>query len=93
MKIEIWMKYSLWDFNGHGTSMATLMNVHPGLMRHVARVDEENNAMKSVELVVECADGTVNACITVQLEYSDRYQMKYISKILVKIVAAHGEVC
>jgi tRNA A37 threonylcarbamoyladenosine dehydratase len=56
-------------------------------MRHVARtrVDEEDDLKKSVDFVVDCADG--NACITVKVEYFAYIQTEYITHILVKIVA------
>jgi hypothetical protein len=62
--------YVLWDKDGHGTSITALTNAHPGLIRHVAtHVDEEEDQQKWVDFVVECADGTVNACITVTVKY------------------------
>jgi hypothetical protein len=80
-----------WDKDEHGTSMAALTDDHPGLMRHVATrvAEEEDDQTKWVDFVVECANGAVNACITVQVKYSVIWHSEYISEILVKIVAAH----
>jgi hypothetical protein len=68
--------------------MAALTDAQPGLMPHVKTL-VHGGKKESVDFVVECANGTVNASITVQLEYSRYFDMKYISEILVKIVAAH----
>jgi hypothetical protein len=74
---------TLWDKDGHGTSMAALTDDHPGLIRHVRTRREEEDQQKSVDFGVE---GTVNACITLQVGYSVMWQTEYITEILVKIV-------
>jgi hypothetical protein len=69
--------------------MAALTDDHPGLMHHVAtRVDEEDDQTKWVDFVVACANGAVNAFITVQLEYNDYAQREYSTYMLMKIVPA-----
>jgi hypothetical protein len=84
MDFDVW---DSWNKYGHGTSMAALTDAHPGLMRHVrTRVDGEDDQIKWVDFVVECADGTVNACITVQVKYFELMQAKCVRLILVKIV-------
>jgi hypothetical protein len=79
------------SFANPGTSMAALTDAQPaGLIRHVAtRVDEEDDLMKWIDFVVECADGTVNVCISVEMKHYEYIQAEYISKIMVKIVEAH----
>jgi hypothetical protein len=69
----------LWDYD-----VPALIDAQPcGLMRHVA-TRRKNDEMKLVEFVVECANGTVNACITLKIDL-----VKHIPAILVEIVAAH----
>jgi hypothetical protein len=79
---EVWDR---WDTDRHGTSIDALTDDHPGLMHHVAtRVDEEEDQTKWVDFVVACANGAVNAFITVQLESNFSHD-EYISEIFVKI--------
>jgi hypothetical protein len=84
MDFNVWDSfYAYWDKDGHGTSITALKDAQPGLMRHVATlVDGED---QSVEFVVECADGSVNASITVNAKYYVIWHMGSISEILVKI--------
>jgi hypothetical protein len=75
----------LWDKNGHGTTMAALTDDQPGGMHHVAtRCCTGEQSL--VDFVVECANGTVNACITVKVEVLQSQHI--ITHILVQIVAA-----
>jgi hypothetical protein len=72
--------YALWDKDGHGTNMAALTDAQPGLMRHVKTlVDEED---QSVDFVLECANGTVNASITVKVYVA--WDSEYITHIFVE---------
>jgi hypothetical protein len=89
MEFETCYRFKYFDTDWHGTSISALTDYQPGLIRHVAtRVDEENGKKKSVEFVVECADGTVNACITVNLFEINGPEVNDISNILLKIAEA-----
>jgi hypothetical protein len=72
-------------------TMAALADDQPGgLMRHVTTTCWTTRWKESFlsNFVVECADGSVNAWISLEVEYSFE---KMCSNILVKIVAAHVE--
>jgi hypothetical protein len=82
----------VWDNNGYGSTIAALTdeNEHPGLMRHVATSYSGGGNSCLLDFVVECADGTVNACFTITVKHSPNlFHPLYVADILLKIITAH----
>jgi hypothetical protein len=92
--IWCWLNFS-WDDD---STAALTTNDHQNLMRHVkTRYKGHGNRSTCFQYVVDCADGTVNACIQVEVEHDNNFDDDTdfddtdFSRILVEIVEADNK--